>query len=817
MFFLQFLFILFLLISSTTSFSESENVTLPTEAMISEGKGLFKTRACAGCHTIGKGDLSGPDLAGLFSRRDVNWIAEWMMHTNEMIASDPIAKKMVAKYALKMPDLSLNEEEVKNLMAYIASIDGTKLDLSKLKLSKLKLSKAQPSSSNEIKENPQKTGSNPSTLESKNKPGLFGRFIAWLKNIFSSESHATGGTTVEEIAKARGLSPEDIIAAVKTYTPTGNHDPFLMFSSGGHAGNVLVIGVPSMRIIKTIPVFTPDSWHGYGIGNSESTKMLDASGRHPGQKLRWGDVHHPALSETGGAYDGQFLFVNDKANARIAVIDLKDFTTKQIVTNPLFVNDHGGAFVTPDTEYVIETSQYNVPLPNRYVPLEKFSENYKSAATFWKFDRKKGRIDEKNSFSIELPPYWHDLTDVGKGVSAGYAFLNTLNTEQATGGNLKGKPNIEIGASKHDMDFLHVINWQKATQLIADKKFKVVAGMKLISLKMAISESIVHLIHEPKSPHGIDVSPNGMFLVVSGKLDPHTTVYSFAKVKKAIEEKNFDGKDKYGIPILKFDAVKEAQIEVGLGPLHTQFDKDGYAYTSLFLDSAIVRWTLGEPYFSGKQAWKVQSKVPVHYNIGHLSCIEGDTVTPGKGYCVALNKWALDRFPPVGPLLPQNFQLVDTSGDQMKVIYDLPIPNAEPHYVQIIDASKLKPIDIYPIGTNSFTMQKSPHTTLGGQERIERKGKHVTVYMTVVRSHITPDVIEVNKGDFVTIHITNIEAAKDATHGFAISDYNLNLSIEPGEVETVEFTADYRGVFPFYCTEFCSALHLEMTGHLLVK
>ncbi len=778
----------------------------PYSTIVEKGKALFSSKACAGCHTFGKGELSGPDLKDVFSRRDPHWVMRWLTHTSEMAKSDPTAKKMIDKYALEMPDLNLSHEEAVALMAFMSKSGGGELDLSALENSQPKKV-----------EKPIPVEASAPTVAEKKKPGMWSRLVSWFKSLFSSESDATGGKTVKEVAKARGLSPDDILAAVKTYMPTGKHDPFLMFSSGGHAGNVLVIGVPSMRIIKTIPVFTPDSWHGYGIGNSESTKMLDKSARHKGQKLRWGDVHHPALSETDGSYDGQFLFVNDKANARIAVIDLKDFVTKQIVTNPLYVNDHGGAFVTPNTEYVIETSQYNVPLPNRYEPLEKFSSKYKSAATFWKFDRQKGRIDEKNSFSIELPPYWHDLTDVGKQVSDGYAFLNTLNTEQATGGNLKGKPNIEVGASKNDMDFLHVIHWKRAAQLVAEKKYKVVAGMKLITLDTAISEGIVHLIHEPKSPHGIDVSPNGVYLVVSGKLDPHTTVYSFPKVKKAIEDKDYDGKDKYGVPILRFDAVKIAQVEVGLGPLHTQFDKDGYAYTSLFLDSAIARWTLGEPYFPKDQAWKVQSTVSVHYNIGHLSCIEGDTVAPGKGYCVALNKWALDRYTPVGPLLPQNFQLIDTSGDQMKVLYDLPIPNAEPHYVQIIEASKLQPIHAYPVGTNPYTMKKSPHAIFSGQERIERNGNRVTVYMTLIRSHLTPDVIEVNKGDHVTIHLTNVEAAKDATHGFAISDYNINLSVEPGEVETVEFTADRSGVFPYYCTEFCSALHLEMTGHLLVK
>lgn len=627
----------------------------------------------------------------------------------------------------------------------------------------------------------------------------------------------SGGASLEQIAKTRGLSPADMEAAVSTYTPTGKHDPYLIFASGGHGGNVLVIGMPSMRIIKSIPVFTPDSWHGYGFGSKESEEVLSGGDYPNGKKIRWGDAHHPAISETNGVYDGQYLFIGDKANARVGVVDLRDFQTKQIVRNPLFVNDHGGAFVTPNTEYVIETSQYNVPLPNRYSPVEKYSENFRGVVTMWKFDRSKGRLDSKESFSIELPAYWQDLADAGKKVSDGYLFLNSINSEQAYGGNMKGRPNIEIGASKNDTDFLHVVNWRKAEQLVKAGKANTIKGMKVLPLEVAIKEKVLSLVDEPKSPHGVDVTPNGKYIVVAGKLDPHVTVYNFEKIKAAIDQNLVDRKDKYGVPILKFDAVKEAQVELGLGPLHTQFDKNGYAYTSLFLDSAMVKWTIGGDQHKGDKAWKVVDKVPVQYNIGHLTCAEGDTAEPQDGYCVALNKWTMDRFNKVGPLMPQIFQLVSTAGEKMKVIYDMPIPNAEPHYAQIIRADRLKPIDTYSMGTNPVTMAKAENFTPRGEERIVRKGKTVDVYMSLIRSHIKPDIIEVNKGDLVRIHLTSLEAAKDATHGFAISAYGVNLSLEPGKVETVEFVADQEGVFPYYCTEFCSALHLEMMGHLLVK
>src|SRR5581483_237669 len=215
------------------------------------------------------------------------------------------------------------------------------------------------------------------------------------------------------------------------YVPTGKRDDYIIFASGGQSGQVLVIGVPSMRLLKLIGVFTPEPWQGYGYGG-ESDAVL-AGGAQSGHKITWADVHHPNLSETKGDYDGQYLFVNDKANARVAVIDLKDFATKQIVPNPLVASDHGGAFVTPDTDYVVETSQYAAPLGREYAPLSEYKDKYRGLAMFWKFDRTKGRIVPEESWALELPPYFQDLADSGKLASDGYAFINSFNTEMATG------------------------------------------------------------------------------------------------------------------------------------------------------------------------------------------------------------------------------------------------------------------------------------------------------------------------------------------------------------------------------------------------
>ncbi len=617
-----------------------------------------------------------------------------------------------------------------------------------------------------------------------------------------------GGASIAELAKARGLSEQDVTAALKTYTPTGKHDEYLTFASGGHGGNLIVFGVPSMRILKYVAVFTPEPWQGYGYG--DQTNELLKQGSRNGKAITWGDMHHPALSETKGDYDGQVLFVNDKANPRVAVVNLEDFTTVQIVASELIQSEHGSTFVTPDTEYVIETSQYPAPLGGKYADPSKFDDQYRGAAIFWKFDRQKKRLVPSESFALELPPYMQDLADAGKLVSDGLVFINSINTERCWGGNMEGNPPMESCVSKNDMDYLHVIDWRKAEALAKAGKTTEIAGMRVIGLQTLVDEGVLHFVPEPKSPHGVDVTPDGAEVVVGGKLDTHATVYSVAKMKQLIAEKKYAGKDPYGVPILGFQEAIRGQAEIGLGPLHTQFDDKGFAYTSVFIESKVAKWSLKD--------LKLVEKIPTHYNIGHLLVAEGDTVSPDGKYLVAMNKWAIDRFNPVGPLLPQNFQLIDLTGQQMQLLYDMPIPLGEPHYSQMIKADKIKAVDVYkPAGMNPIQHAKDEHAVEGGKERVERRADGVHVYMTAVRSHFTPDVVRVKEGDTVHLHITNIEQAHDATHGFTVGSHNIHLSLEPGKHSNVTFVADRAGVFPMYCTEFCSALHLEMAGYFLVE
>ena len=204
------------------------------------------------------------------------------------------------------------------------------------------------------------------------------------------------------------------------------------------------------------------------------------------------------------------------------------------------------------------------------------------------------------------------------------------------------------------------------------------------------------------------------------------------------------------------------QVQLGLGPLHTQYDGvDGQVFTSLYVDSMVAKWN----YKTGK----LIDRLPIHYNIGHIMAMHGDTVKPRGKYVVALNKLAIDHFNPVGPLHPQNHQLLDVSGEKMELLYDMPIPLGEPHYTVAIDANLLKPAIRYKAGTNSRTNEISPHKTKAGEERIVRNGKKVEVFGTLIRSHITPEIIEVEEGDEVTINLTNLERAEDETHGFTIS------------------------------------------------
>ncbi|HEY7575021.1 MAG TPA: Sec-dependent nitrous-oxide reductase [Thermoanaerobaculia bacterium] len=582
---------------------------------------------------------------------------------------------------------------------------------------------------------------------------------------------------------ARGAS-DLAVAAEKTYVAPGDLDEYYMFASGGHSGQIYVYGIPSMRHISTIPVYTPYPATGYGF-DDESKAMLG--------DFTWGDVHHPALSETNGEYDGRWLFVNEM-NGRVARVDLRDFKTKQIFgPMPNISGNHASSFVTPNTEYAILASRFSIPIPKGTTePIENYATHYKGVLAAVKIDPKTGEMS--HGFQILMPPFDYDLGDAGKGASNGWVFFSSYNSERATG-------KLEVTASQRDRDYIAAVDWKAAEKAIAEGKGDLIGGVKV--LDPAKVPGVVYLLPCGKSPHGVDVSPDGKYIIGSGKLQGVTTAFNFEKIQTAIRNKDFTG-DEDGIPVLKYESIKDAEVAVGLGPLHTQFGPDGICYTSLFVDSAIAKWKLG--------TWEVLDKVPMSYSIGHLAAAEGDSASPDGKYLVGLNKLSHGRHLSVGPSQPESSQLVDISEEKMKIIYDA-FTEPEPHYAQIIKADKLKPIEVYPKEENHHPLAIWDIKDAG----VTREGSKVTAKMVLVRSTMTPTSIEVNQGDTLVIALTNIEQTTDELHGMGLLDYNINVVVDPGETKTVTFKADKPGVFPYYCTNFCSALHQEMQGYLIVR
>jgi nitrous-oxide reductase len=584
--------------------------------------------------------------------------------------------------------------------------------------------------------------------------------------------------------RAGGAAQSDVaLAAQKTYVAPGDLDEYYMFASGGHSGQVYVYGLPSMRHLVSIPVFTPYPATGYGF-DDDSKKMLG--------ELTWGDAHHPALSETKGEYDGRWLFINEM-NGRIARIDLRDFKTKQILGPvPNLHGNHASSFITPNTEYAMMATRFSRPVPHRAIGVDKYATDYKGIIAGVKIDPSSGEMSL--GWQILTPPFDFDIGDAGKLVSDGWLFLTAYNTERAIG-------KLEVTASQRDRDYIAAVDWRAAEKAIADGKFETIDGVKVIDPRKA--PGIIYLMPCGKSPHGVDVSPDGKWIIGSGKLQGVTTAFNFEKVQTAIRNKDFTG-DEDGIPVLKYESIKDAEVAVGLGPLHTQFGPDGWAYTSLFVDSAIAKWKLG--------TWEVVDKAPVSYSIGHLAAAEGDTVSPDGHYLVGLNKLSHGRHLNVGPSQPESSQLLDITEEKMKLLYDA-FTEPEPHYAQIIKADKIKPIEVYPKEENTHPMAIWDVKDAG----MTRNGKKVLIKMIAVRSTLTPTSFEVNAGDEVTVAITNIEQTTDELHGFGLLDYNINIVVDPGETKTVTFTAKKGGVFAYYCTNFCSALHQEMQGYMIVK
>jgi nitrous-oxide reductase len=601
--------------------------------------------------------------------------------------------------------------------------------------------------------------------------------------------------------------------AEKVYVAPGEHDEFYAFFSGGYSGNLTVYGLPSGRMFKEIPVFSQFPTSGYGY--SEETKpMLNTSHGF----VPWDDAHHPDISQTNGELDGRWIFINGNNTPRIARISLTTFETEEIIEVPNSAGNHSSSFVTENSEYVVAGTRFSVPIPQRDMPINQYKGNFQGALSFISVDPEHGHMDIK--FQIIMPGFNYDLSHPGRGKSHGWFFFTTYNTEEAS--TLQ-----EVNSSQNDKDFIAAINWKKVEEYVNngggtkmpanyahnvydESTHTATSTMKkeVLTVNPLDVPGAVFFLPTPKSPHGCDVDPTGQYIIGNGKLSADLTIHSFDNMIAAIEGKKFDG-EAYGIPILKFEDVLAGTVKSGgLGPLHTEFDAEGNAYTTFFISSEVVKWKLG--------TWEVIDRKPTYYSVGHLMIPGGNSRKPFGKYVVALNKITKDRYLPVGPEMEHSAQIYDISGEKMELLYDFPT-HGEPHYAAGIPAELLAPKSkkFYKLADN-----KHPYATLGAADaKVVRDGKDVHVYMSTIRSHFTPDNIEgVKVGDKVYFHITNQEQDFDVPHGFAIIGANTSeLLIMPGQTKTIIWEPEQVGVWPFYCTDFCSALHQEMQGYVRVS
>jgi nitrous-oxide reductase len=545
------------------------------------------------------------------------------------------------------------------------------------------------------------------------------------------------------------------VAAEKVYVAPGEYDKYYAFLSGGQSGSVFVIGIPSCRLLREIPIFEPRAAYGYAVheGDARREELVATGGL-------WGDTHHPVLSEKNGVYDGHYLWINDLANGRLARVRLDYFQADKIIKIPNLQGAHGIAAVSPDTKYIVVNGEFEQPTdgmvtnPAPYTSVVAFVD---PQAMETKFEvRVQGNID---------------ITDTSK--DGRYAFSTVYNLEQGKDLN---------SMIQFDRDAVAAIDIPAAEKAVAAGKGHVRNGVPI--LEPSEVPGVLTLIPVPKNPHGVNVTPDGRYVVASGKLSPTVTIID-TKTLKIV-----------------------AEPEVGLGPLHTTFDDRGNAYTSLFIDSQVVKWNIDKAVRGASDY--IVDRINVHYNIGHLQAVGGETMHPYGDYLLALNKLSKDQYLPVGPDMPENQELIDISGEKMKMLASFPtVP--EPHDAVFIEAKILAPRvkQVFEPGRDAVA---------AGGESVLRTGPHsVTVNMTMLRSAYTPDHFEVREGDKVTLRLTNVETIRDMIHGFALPDHDLNVALPPGFTRTITVDAGKPGVYWYYCTNFCSALHLEMRGRMIVQ
>ena len=566
----------------------------------------------------------------------------------------------------------------------------------------------------------------------------------------------------------------------------GELDEYYGFWSGGHSGEVRIIGVPSMRELMRIPVFNIDSATGYGLTN-ESKEVLNQTSHLAG------DSHHPHMSMTDGHYDGKYVFINDKSNSRVARIRCDIMKTDKICEVPNVQAIHGlRVQKVPYTKYIFANAEFVIPHPNDGSNMDDTEAYY---TMFSAIDAESMEVKWQVIVDGNLDNTDADYT--GK-----YAFSTCYNSP--------GEGLDLAGTMRNERDHLVIFNIERIEAAVAAGDFQKLAGSDVPVVNGRKGSKLTAYVPVPKSPHGINTAPDGKYCVVNGKLSPTVSMLEIAKFDDL-----FEGK------IEPRDTIV-AEVELGLGPLHTAFDGRGNAYTTLFIDSQICKWNIEKAIesYQGKDSNYILQKLDVHYQPGHNHTTMGETRDADGKYLISLCKFSKDRFLPVGPLHPENDQLIDISGDEMKLIHDGPT-YAEPHDCMMVHRSKVKPAKLWsrddPYFSTTRAIAKKDGVTLEADNKVIRDGNKVRVYMTSVAPTYGMTEFNVKLGDEVTVIVTNLDMIEDVTHGFCMVNHGVQMEVGPQQTASITFMADKPGVQWFYCNWFCHALHMEMRGRMLVS